>query len=704
LGTFLPSTAHAEGIAQLGINQRLLDFTAAIGEGYAADAPSASVYVDILTAGEVINVSLCGRANSDALSINIYAPSDDATPIFTRNLASSNVACTNTMTNPLTGPTRYQTTESGTYRLVLENESRVGFDSSFERYDITVTPDITTNPDPTEAAGRVWGYTFAVDAGAFDEPRATDADLYIVVPGGAPGTDYVWQLDLNNFAGFGFNLVANSLGVDAPNSGYSVPINAGTPQENTVTYEHKQYFGYPATANPAPTVAPVITNPRFIDSAGEDHAISPSGSVGIQDSGVFEFTTDVNGTYSVLIDLNQDGIFGNAGDRQMNGVATPGLISVPWDGKDAAGAIPPEGLYSAEIQVRLGEYHFIANDVETSGGTQEGLTIRQAMPDGSVIDGLIFWDDITLLPGAGGTSNTPAGASTSTPAGKHTWGNFGFNGFGNERFIDTYVYGLTTTAYAPAAIGVNDTVITNFDGTVTADPESLPGDAFAISVTDADLNADAGIIETIDVVVVNDDTGESETVTLTETGANTGIFSASLPTAAGAAAGADNDGTITTAMGNTLTITYTDELAADHTTQERIATHEIAPDTDGDGIPDSLDPDSDNDGIADIVEGLGDTDGDGIPDYLDTDSDNDGMPDNFEDRVTPPLAANDADGDGIDDALDVDLTGGTDANGDGIDDALMPTDSDGDGIPNHLDLDSDGELGFRFRQRWYSRC
>ncbi|RIK37607.1 MAG: hypothetical protein DCC55_23730 [Chloroflexi bacterium] len=50
-------------------------------------------------------------------------------------------------------------------------------------------------------------------------------------------------------------------------------------------------------------------------------------------------------------------------------------------------------------------------------------------------------------------------------------------------------------------------------------------------------------------------------------------------------------------------------------------------DTDGDGIPDSIDVDDDGDGILDATEGNGavDTDGDGVPNSRDFDSDNDGI-------------------------------------------------------------------------------
>lgn len=102
-------------------------------------------------------------------------------------------------------------------------------------------------------------------------------------------------------------------------------------------------------------------------------------------------------------------------------------------------------------------------------------------------------------------------------------------------------------------------------------------------------------------------------------------------------------------------------------------------DSDGDGTPDSLDTDSDNDGVPDRVEGSDDSDEDGEPNYLDDDSDGDGIPD-----ITEGGA--DLDGDGLPNSLD------DDSDGDTIpDDVEGAEDPDGDSLPNFLDLDSDGD-------------
>ena len=90
----------------------------------------------------------------------------------------------------------------------------------------------------------------------------------------------------------------------------------------------------------------------------------------------------------------------------------------------------------------------------------------------------------------------------------------------------------------------------------------------------------------------------------------------------------------------------------------------IAPDYDGDGIPDATDPDDDNDGIPDISDAFPfDTDNDGIDNVLDDDDDGDGVSDADEiaagtDPLDPlsypdPSVPGDITGDGVVNAADV---------------------------------------------------
>lgn len=140
-------------------------------------------------------------------------------------------------------------------------------------------------------------------------------------------------------------------------------------------------------------------------------------------------------------------------------------------------------------------------------------------------------------------------------------------------------------------------------------------------------------------------------------------------------------------------------------------------DTDGDGINDVLDLDSDNDGIFDVVEGGGtDSNNDGIIDVFSDDNNDgyfDGANNNFlviqdtDNDGFPNFLDIDSDGDGIDDSREAFSTANDpspisyiDSDNDGIIDQFdvtsggitaVPVDTDNDGTPDYLDLDSDGD-------------
>jgi parallel beta-helix repeat protein len=471
---WLAPASHAEGSAQIGLNQRLYEHGFSLNP--LIPLRNRELYVDILSAGEVINVSLCGSGGAaDPVKIEIYNPAGFL--VSTQNIGANanlpgRISCSDPLTAPLTNPFRYVTTTAGAYSVRLYNQrtapdiSNDGTGSLIRRFDVTVTPNITTNPDPTARQGRLYAmsWAFRADTNDFSSTGATNGDYFIKVPGGLPSTNYVWKLDLNQFAGLTYEINANDRGVNAPNNGFSTALSG-----NAFTELYPVYLSYPQNVLPEPVSPPGLSNPSFADSANVDNTISPSVTIGVQDAGFFKFTTNVTGSYAVVIDTNKDGQY-KTGDVFLFGSAVSGSNSVAWDGRDARGNILPVGTYNAQIQVRTGEYHFVSGDAETSGGgSSNGLTIYRALSQLSSVDTTVYWDDITKLAGAGGTSNVPTGGLSSTPEGKHTWGNFTATGFGDQKFVDTYTYAGISTVIAQAVIAADDSVKYLISGTVYND-------------------------------------------------------------------------------------------------------------------------------------------------------------------------------------------------------------------------------------------
>ncbi|NND61531.1 MAG: hypothetical protein HKN49_14850, partial [Gammaproteobacteria bacterium] len=186
-------------------------------------------------------------------------------------------------------------------------------------------------------------------------------------------------------------------------------------------------------------------------------------------------------------------------------------------------------------------------------------------------------------------------------------------------YVNSATVQAGSSSSGPATITVN--VGTGVDGSVTITPSIAPGDDLTITVTDADLDVAPGVQDTVVVTVVNDASGESEQVTLTETGVSTGIFTDTLSTAQGGSPGPDDDGVLVVDAGDTATVTYVDLFDSGGGSTNRTASSTVDIDSDGDGVPDATDVDDDNDGIPDATEAGADGDGDGLADALDIDSD-----------------------------------------------------------------------------------
>jgi hypothetical protein len=449
----VPAAVYAEGTHQVNEMQEL--------------SASTDIYADILNAGETLNISLCADT-----FIRIYdtmgtpADHDDDTIVVDDDEFTANLDCEAPLPNPILNAYKFTPENTGVYRVELNPND------SLYRYDFTVTSNNTTDPNPTNNGGRIWSYMWRFSATEIDsedgypEETSTDADFYALVPAPVEGESFVWKLDLNNFAGGSYRLMANNIGLDAPYSGVSAS-EEGT--DATVTPMYPIYLGFPDIAGDSNTTTPVISAQTF---AADNY----------NKKGTFEFNSNSdNATYAITIDTNKDGVYGT-GDRVLIGDAQAGLNTIEWDGKYADGETVTNGSYNARIQLRIGEFHFVARDVEASGGTHDGnswadgLTIYKAVDADTTQNTTVFWDDLTALRiyndetdefnliHDDATSNLPNGVLSGSMIdadddgkadGFHTWGDFNGGGMGDDTLIDTYTYGGSDTEILPITVSWN---------------------------------------------------------------------------------------------------------------------------------------------------------------------------------------------------------------------------------------------------------
>ena len=87
-------------------------------------------------------------------------------------------------------------------------------------------------------------------------------------------------------------------------------------------------------------------------------------------------------------------------------------------------------------------------------------------------------------------------------------------------------------------------VLSGNTGMLVASSEIQAGDGLRIQVTDPDLNTNSTAIDSATVMVDNTTNGDTETITLYETGPNTGVFRATPPATTGGGSATSGDGIV----------------------------------------------------------------------------------------------------------------------------------------------------------------
>jgi len=371
--------------------------------------------------------------------------------------------------------------------------------------------DVTVKNGNTPISGRVYANYFAFNIGA-NVNNALSSKIVVLTDQG-----YRYRVDFNGLDPYGFILFSNNKGYrdgsgdaifrslqyvgDNPGnvpSGFSFQAPNDPDTSDDVT--HKLFVNAPDPTMPSsasspngltwlyqdPIAPPIPQNFEFV---GEEGTSGQAGTSPL--GGKFQFDNPGldESSYSITLDINQNGTFGDGSDRTFLGTAAPGFNEVPWDGLDGNGApiAPSNNDYGAQVNLYAGEAHFPMVDAENNpqGIIIERLNVPAGLSNADNFE--VFYDDRNSGSSATdfsicanneppngsscyGNGPNPRAALTgvSSNGGAHRFSNL----FGNIRGIDTWVYYPSTDVFLPGGITIKeaDLVLLKTDNATDVDP------------------------------------------------------------------------------------------------------------------------------------------------------------------------------------------------------------------------------------------
>lgn len=318
-----------------------------------------------------------------------------------------------------------------------------------------------------EAGGRLYSYEWLMDAEDWTESVSFAGSFFTLVGDDAGSFNGVIEFKADGLAGNQWQFAANRRGVNGEDAGRSVPENA-----STYSPEYPIYLAPPSIASYA-IVTPEVTELALTLEDGPCAAVAP-GYIG----GSFTFTSTDPGTYHLICDLDGDSIYdlSTNQDLAISGDAVAGQNTVYWDGRNNAGQPTEAGSYSCQVTVSLGEFHFVASDVETSypgfrlySLTEEGGRTPLAMRWN---DALVQSADVFMPNGELGAESSGPDGMVSSPAsdaakpndGARSWGDFTQKSKGNVSLLDTFSWLEASTSGTIDLIVVDSVIDANKDG------------------------------------------------------------------------------------------------------------------------------------------------------------------------------------------------------------------------------------------------
>jgi hypothetical protein len=306
-------------------------------------------------------------------------------------------------------PCVYTAPETGIYAVVFTGPSGPNSDAEptvtgllasapedfgpLQRTSVTAW-DVTVRNGAANQLGRLFAYYYAGNTGGGGRPVTGEA--VVVTDGGFryrvrfDGDPfgfifYVNQLGFQNSDGLPLyrNLLADPT-LTGREQNQLRELQGGTrllPPEYPIFLSDPDPLVLTALGIPLEPIAPFISDLAFSGPTGSTETTIDAG-------GEFSFVSTVAGVYYVVV--SRDGINFDPTEpenRVLRGVATaPGVVNVPWDGRDNIGTAFPVGDFLAAAAVQGGEVHFPFLDVENN--VDGGPEIELLNPPDTTADGV----------------------------------------------------------------------------------------------------------------------------------------------------------------------------------------------------------------------------------------------------------------------------------------------------------------------------
>lgn len=521
-------------------------------------------------------------------------------------------------------------------------------------WDITISQNAAANEGGNMLTGRVFTNEYQ---SILNENGVTTSPTYFLLT----NEGFQFQIDYSDVDPWGFQINSNNKGITTGdlNPTYSsfelnevlrsADVNTFTndqfylyePQARDINgiSNNKVFFNIPDPNMPATALVTDIarndTHTTWLYSEAPDYEIEiidieliandPVTGAGLSDvldrnnGALITYNTNLGGNAQLVIDIDNDGIFGNNNDRIINQTAINGENQILWDGLDQNGTTLPQQFNRAlayRLVVNAGELHLTLSDIENDNGG-----VRLTRLNGNAPSDEFLYDHSRL--GEAISGDGPLPELTSEP--------FTFsNNFGDLKMLDYWTYVASVSTVSSLLLDIVD------------DVAIIPADSDGDGIRDDnDIDNDNdGILDQLEICA----------------GLEGGQC---FPNGLDPDFDEDFDGVPNYLDADDPAF----DLGCDDANNDGICDQILfAFDVDQDGVPNHLDLDADNDGIVDILEAdhdFQDTDGNGTIDGTEMEFGQNGLfnplgSDDDDLAAVVTYLINDADGDTHPDAYDLD--------------------------------------------------